>query len=376
MNDRRLANEMRVMSRPHVGREVGFTLVELMIALVLGLLVIAGVGSVFLANKDAYRTNEALSQTQDAARTAFEFLARDIREAGSTPCGSEGIQSTLEGSDECGGTNDLPDWVDDFDVPISGTDDTSTISGLPGSGEAGAPVSGSNAIRIGKAEDLGIRLADPSDQPANDPSNPQAPANFKLAEPTDLIESDDVLLLCDAGKASIFQVSSYVDSTWTVRHNTGNGSGSIGNCTKGLNHPIENTTNGNGTTFLDTSYLAVPRSTYWYVGTNSAGSRSLFRARGAKKIDDPGDWTTAIEVDEMVRGVETMTIQYHESGNDGFSDASAVSNWDDVDAVWLQLTIRSRGTSASDPDIGAGSDRQRLQRTFSTTVAIRNRLED
>lgn len=366
MNYRKHPDEMPITSAPRLRRAAGFTLVELMIALVLGLLVIAGVGSVFLANKDAYRTNEALSQTQDAARTAFEFLARDIREAGSTPCGSEGIQSALEGSAQCGGTNDLPDWVDDFDVPISGTDNTSTITGLPGSGNVGAPVSGSDAVRIGKAEDLGLRLDE--DNPA-----PNA-ASLKLAATTTLLAPNDVVLVCDAGKASIFQITTHSDSSVTFTHNTG--TGSIGNCSKGLNHPIINDPNGNGTTLGKSSYLAVPRSTYWYIGTNSAGSRSLFRARNLQTISDPADPAKSVEVDEMVRGVESMAIQYHERGNNAFSDASAVSNWDDVDAVWLALTIRSRGTSASDPNIGAGSDRQRLQRTFSTTVAIRNRLEN
>lgn len=63
-------------------RQYGFTLVELMIAMVLGLVVVAGVISVFIANKQSYRTNEALSQVQDASRTAYEFMARDIRMAG------------------------------------------------------------------------------------------------------------------------------------------------------------------------------------------------------------------------------------------------------------------------------------------------------
>jgi type IV pilus assembly protein PilW len=39
-------------------------LVELMIAMVLGLLVIAGVGSLFLANKQAYQVSEGLSEYQ------------------------------------------------------------------------------------------------------------------------------------------------------------------------------------------------------------------------------------------------------------------------------------------------------------------------
>ncbi len=342
----------------------GFTLVELMIALVLGLLVIAGVGSVFIANKDAYRTNEALAQAQDAARTSFEFLARDIREAGSNPCGAGGVQSSLNGSDQCTGTsNDLPGWLDDFDVPVFGTDTPSDIDGLPTSG-SGVPVGGTDAIRIGKAEDLGIRLDE--DQPA-----PTA-ANLKLAAPTTRIATNDVVMVCEAGKASIFQVTNYNGSR-TVVHNTG--SGTIGNCSKGLNHPIINDTNGNGTSLGATSYLAVPRSLWWYIGTNSAGSASLFRARNVQNLSDPDDWEDSIEIDEMVRGVEGMQIFYHEAGEDDFVSAGSVGDWDDVDAVQLELTVRSRGVSAGDPDRGAGSDRQRLQRDFSTTIAIRNRLE-
>lgn len=347
------------------GRIAGFTLVELMISLLLGLLLIAGVGSVFLANKDAYRSNEALSQAQDAARTAFEFLARDIRAAGSNPCGAGSVQSALTGSEECGGTEVLPGWVDDFAEAISGTEDAASIAGLPGSGNVGAPVSGSDAIRIGKAEDLGIRLDE--DEPA-----PTA-ANLKLAAPTALLDTNDVVMVCDAAKATVFQITTHSDASVTFSHNTG--TGSVGNCTKGLNHPIFNDTNGNGTTLGPTSYLAVPRSTYWYVGTNAAGGRSLYRARNRQTIGDPDD---AVETQEMVRGVESMSIQYHIRGQDAFTNANdiSISDWGKVDAVWLRLTIRSRGTGAADPDIGAGSERQRLERTFSTTVAIRNRLEN
>lgn len=343
----------------------GFTLVELMIALVLGLLVIAGVGSVFVANKDAYRTNEALSQAQDAARTSFEFIARDIRAAGSNPCGTGGVQSALNGSAQCGGTNDLPNWLDDFDVPVFGTENPSDIDGLPASG-AGSPEAGTDAIRIGKADDLGIRLDEL--QPA-----PNA-ANLKLAAPTTLIDDDDVVMVCEAGKATIFQVSSYAGNL-TVVHNSGNGSGSIGNCTKGLNHDVYDDPNGNGTTLGTSSYLAVPRSVYWYIGANSAGTTSLYRARNNQNLSDPADPSDSIEIDEMVRGVENMQLSYHQTGEDDFVNAGSVSNWGDVDAVHLELTVRSRGVSASDPSRGAGSDRQRLQRDFSTTIAIRNRLE-
>ena len=66
----------------------GVTLIELMISMMLGLIVIGGVVSVVLAGKQSYRTNEALSQVQESARTAFELMARDIRQAGANGCGN------------------------------------------------------------------------------------------------------------------------------------------------------------------------------------------------------------------------------------------------------------------------------------------------
>lgn len=332
----------------HNRQQMGFTLVELLIALVLGLIVVAGVGSVFLANKDAYRTNEALSQVQDAARTSFEFLGRDIREAGFSPCGAATVASILNS----GGSG----WLD-WSQPILGFDDARSISGLPGSGEVGEPV-GEDAIRLGKAEDSGLDL-----EPLNGPR-----ANVKLKAPTTKISDGDILMVCDADKATIFQTTNYNPSNVTLVHNTGKYT--PGNATKCLNHPVPQTVSGgNCTTLSPTSYLLVPTNTVWYIGLNSAGTRSLFRARNYL--------STTPEVEEMVRGVDGMQFVYHRTGENDFEDASAfaASDWEQVDAVRLVLTVRSRGLNPNNPDFGAGVDRQRLSREFSTTVAIRNRLD-
>ena len=64
----------------------GFTLIELMVAMLLGLIVVGGVISVMLANKRSYRTNEGLAQVQESARTAFELMARDIRQSAGNGC--------------------------------------------------------------------------------------------------------------------------------------------------------------------------------------------------------------------------------------------------------------------------------------------------
>lgn len=63
-------------------RQSGFTLVEMMIALVVGLILTGGILQVFLSNKQAYRTNEALARIQEDSRLLSDMLGRNIRMAG------------------------------------------------------------------------------------------------------------------------------------------------------------------------------------------------------------------------------------------------------------------------------------------------------
>jgi len=67
-------------------RSRGFSLVELMVAMALGLVIVGGVVSVLTANKRSYRTNEGLAQVQEAGRSAYELIARDVRQSGTTGC--------------------------------------------------------------------------------------------------------------------------------------------------------------------------------------------------------------------------------------------------------------------------------------------------
>ena len=67
-------------------RHAGFTLVELMIAMTLGLATVAAVGWVYLGTMQAYRTHDALSRLQEGARHAFEVIGKDVRMTGTTGC--------------------------------------------------------------------------------------------------------------------------------------------------------------------------------------------------------------------------------------------------------------------------------------------------
>ena len=62
--------------------QAGFSLVELMIAITLGLIVLLAVGSIYVGSRQTYRVQEDNARIQEAGRYALEVLGRSIRQAG------------------------------------------------------------------------------------------------------------------------------------------------------------------------------------------------------------------------------------------------------------------------------------------------------
>jgi type IV pilus assembly protein PilW len=73
---------MAAMMPQRAGRQqAGFTLIELMVALVIGLIIILGAGQLFLMGFQTFRQIELMSNKQAALTFATETLIRDIRRA-------------------------------------------------------------------------------------------------------------------------------------------------------------------------------------------------------------------------------------------------------------------------------------------------------
>lgn len=73
---------MRQSINRMMGRQGGVTLVELLIALVLGLLITLGLATLFSQNKRSFYQNEDLARILEDGRFALEEMARDISMAG------------------------------------------------------------------------------------------------------------------------------------------------------------------------------------------------------------------------------------------------------------------------------------------------------
>jgi type IV pilus assembly protein PilW len=63
-------------------RQAGLTLLELMISLTLGLLLVAGIGTIYVGSNQTYRVQEENARIQESGRYALEVIGRNIRQAG------------------------------------------------------------------------------------------------------------------------------------------------------------------------------------------------------------------------------------------------------------------------------------------------------
>ncbi|MET3651411.1 PilW family protein [Dyella japonica] len=315
----------------------GFTLIELMVAMLLGLVVIAGVGSVFLSNQRVYRTNRALSEVQDNSRTAFEMLARDIRNAGLTACSnSSRVSNVLNAGPVNGGTT----WWADWNNAVRGY--AGNDSNVPtGTGE-GDRVAGTPSVQLIGGDEASFSVA------THTPST----ATFTLNESNPDLNAKGVYIVCDFDHAAIFKASSFNNGAKTLGHAT-----TGGNCSAGLGYPTVCTGTANTYTFGTNSLITQLNASDWYVGKNPAGGTSLYR------LARNGD---IFERQEMVRGVTSMALAYHQPGlADQFVAAGDVTNWTLVSSVRVTLTMQS-----SDGTAGAAP----ITRSFTTTTTLRNRV--
>ena len=322
----------------------GFTLVELMVAMLLGLVVIAGVTSVFLANQRAHRTNVALGDVQDNTRIAFEMMARDIRDAGLTGCSNDGrVANVLNNGPAAGGSA----WWANWNNAVAGYGGSQTDPAVTTGTAERNRVGGTDSLMLLGGEGVGASVK----------ANAEPAATFTLNEASSDLKVGDVIVVCDPDHATLVQITSLAGGTLSHVGATG----TPGNCTTDLNYPTVCSSSASYV-FAPNAQITRLRASDWYVGNNPDKGRSLYRVSLANVANVP-----TATAEEMVRGVTNMSIAYHQSGNAGFVAASGVGNWAQVDAVQVRLWLESA-------DQHAGTDAKPLQRNFTATTTVRNRV--
>jgi type IV pilus assembly protein PilW len=63
-------------------RQAGMTLLELLISMTLGLLLLTGIGTIYVGSNQTYRVQEQNARIQEAGRYALDAIGRSLRQAG------------------------------------------------------------------------------------------------------------------------------------------------------------------------------------------------------------------------------------------------------------------------------------------------------
>lgn len=321
-------------------KQSGVTLIELLIAMLLGLVLTGGILQMFSSSRQTNRVHEATSRMQENGRMGLEVIARDVRMADFWGCAS-GITDIVNNLDNSG-----TGFVDFGAGGLAGTD-----------GASGAP--DTLIMRGGVSSGLGLEP----------PYGPQASANIMVAAGNDL-EQGDIIFVSDCSGGDIFQVTNAnPGDTGTVVHNTGSttdpGNFNVSNpgCPGANAHCLSKVYGA------DASLFDVEQITY-NIGVGSEGQPALFR-NGEEYLD----------------GVEDFQILYGED-----TDASSVANYfvpanqvadmNNVVSIRFALVTRSQddnltsGATQSYTVLGSAKTApdQRLRQVYTTTVTIRNRL--
>jgi type IV pilus assembly protein PilW len=321
-------------------RQSGLTIIELMVAIALGLFLSWGAIQAFLTGKQTYTMQQALSRIQENTRTAQELIGYDVRNAGDYGCAAgkqvyiplatAGNRSTAEDPNMLSPVADRAKAEWNFAYAVFATNNVS------GSANADTtlrnslnppPVAGTDVLVVHTSTNLGAYvLATP------------APTATTITVPARGFAATDVLSLSDCARDIIFQPTAVttVGATSTITF-----------ATFPEVPPV------------DSSVVRLDTAIY-YIGNNAAGEPSLYRRTFA-------DGNVS---QELLSGVENLQIEVGvDTDNDGRVDVFKAPNavtaaewnaWDDslptvVPPTYNALTLvkQSSSTDGDEPNVVA-----------------------
>jgi type IV pilus assembly protein PilW len=347
------------------GRTGGFGLLELMLAMALGLIVVAGVIVIFVAQRQVYSNSSSQSLIQDADNAIAAVIMPVVRGVGFMGCGamSNGVISynttpptplTFNTNSAVQGyTGTMPATLTD-----NAADDTNKADWTPSLDKSiytagnGGPEKGSDVLVL-----IG---ATPNATPIG-VTAPIVGSPILVNDATQLSSGAQMVAVSDCVKSSVFQVTG-VNGT-KVAYSSGP---------------------SNTPTYQADTQLIPIQQTMFFVAHGDGGQSALWE--GVMTIPPGGTaanakWTMSA----MVPGVVAMKVLYG-IGSDGtttqYVDASAVSDWAQVTSVKLGFLVEGGLGSATIPSaawsytlfansISMPAD-SRMRHVFYMTVNTRN----
>lgn len=394
--------------------QAGLTVVEIMVAVTISLILLAGVLQIFISSRGAYRLQQGLSRLQENGRFAMNFLTKDVRMAGYMGCvksSPNSISSTLFNPNA---------FQNNFSVSLQGYEFNGTGPGSaytltaadptpdPSTGDWTPTLDASLQSKVIPGSDVIVirRMADQSTELVSPYTN--AAQLFAAYTPTgtcqgggnsyDGLCSGDVVMVSDCSKSRVFQVTNLTPTGGNTAVNVVHASnGSQGNSPASWGGAADP-----GGAFGQGAQLAKAETIVYYIG--QAGFDRSGNTCPAATDCPPAlyQMVNGGAPQELVDGVENMQILYGvDTDGDGvanlYETAADVNNanaWANVVSVRISLLLRTPANVTNTPDpntylltgnTAAGatkitpyaptaSDRDlRMRHVFTTTIKIRNR---
>lgn len=374
-------------------RQSGLSLIELMIAMVVGLVLMAGVLSIFISSRSGYGANTAAAQVQEYGRFALDFMRGNVRMTSYMGCSTTARSNSIlnpvgqlynfllpvygyeyNGTDPATATSAAP-YVMNSETPTGTTLTSGTWTPVGDVTTDGAP--GATLTNVDPGSDALVLLS-ASGEPVY-LTTPSAGGTLAVTTSTTLA-AGQLAIISDCVKSTAFQVGNSDNNTPGVL--------TIGSLGPGPGNYQNNFSVG-----YDAGAQVLPASVIvYYVGqdTNTNGgdnSPALFQAQ----LQSNGSFANPPQV--IVPGVENMQVLYGVDTTGGSTlstpnqyltaaQVDASSNWANVLSVQLGLLVRSSTGAVPLPAaaptfnilntyVTAPRD-TRLRHVFTATIYLRN----
>jgi type IV pilus assembly protein PilW len=388
----------------------GFSLVELMIALLIGLVISIGVVQIFSATRATYQLDESLARAQENGRFALEFLTQDIRHAGYVGC----LRDT-----SFGGKDDNKNIINNL---ASSADPKPGFSGIEGAEYSGTGFGNSYTLASTPANTASgwVPALTGVTGAAADVALPgtdvlvlrhMVPNSWALVAPyiTPLnvfidpafaseVKSGDVMLVADCRDAVIFMVTG-ITPTGMISHTASATTNRCASWTQGGlntdNDDVSCTAAFDSDNIEPTTAFGKLETVIFFVANDPTSDPANPRPTLFRRVMlATGD---IVETTALVEGVENFQVLYGVDDmppppdNDGAADryvtADNVGDFARVVSVQIGLLVYGVNATGTASDTGFDTDThdvagtsvvpaansRRKRRVFNTTIQLRNR---
>lgn len=320
-----------------IRKQLGFSMVELMVAMFIQFILLAGMVFVYSNSRVMFTVNEQLSRVQENGRYLTDVLLHDIRMAGYSGCRS--IDEVVPNNIIARSPPTFASLADGITVFENGAGWVNP--------SALTRVAGSDVITLQSTQGRGVSLR------ANMITDT---AMIKSIINPDSLAANDLILISDCSHADLFRASAVERGTIIAHDN------------------IANTGNQLSKAYAtDAQLMLFDAHTYFIASANA----------------EPGLYQYSFNSNTatlLAEGVENMQLLLAEdtSGDqepDVYVNATAVMDWEAVIGVRVGLLMRSannvateaRGFTFNGADANTGND-TRVRKVFWSYAAMRNRI--